>query len=542
MDIDKPLTPVDAPVFNIDAQTLAEIASIVERKLSSHTVTDEEAKQALNALYSTAVDSLHRTLDSCNAASWVLEAYKQAFMWTIVYKQEMSPLQISHAPLELAPTGRYGWRYAIEHLLPKVATNRLHKRRPHYEDVSKAFTAIAVMTAAAEWSNLLHFFPDVYSGIYVDLNFPEGALSPKVPPNVRKLISERNAYLNHIDWKTWEKYPELNLELTDSYVRSWLNSGLKNSMGFSLDNLETVIKVLSEEILSSGFTIVHAGEYLIEWVSDVADLPRKIVSKIFDFMLLSVRTTPEINQNYLNKKDPARMINFAGVRIDRLQNVKSIYAKTAARKTHIKKASWHVIMNLFMVAEWFDVFQHRCSVGHRPDLKMHPQLNLALESIEQYQRQKIFEKIVAKILLDHGFKCVNNLKKWRNEKGEMAMLPCGEIDIVAYHEKAKVLLVIECKAGAPAVDARGYSQQYKDHFNNKRYHYKFINKIDWIASKKEDLDELGKVESGFAACEPLKIIPILVTKYPSVVRFYAKEYEVKTFVELEKEINEIVGL
>ncbi len=311
-------------------------------------------------------------------------------------------------------------------------------------------------------------------------------------------------------------------------------------MGFCLDNLEAVIEVLSEEILSSGFVIVHSGEYLIEWVSDVAKLPKQLVSKIFDFMLLSARSTSESSQDYLNKKDPMRMINFAGVRIDRLPDVKSIYAKAAARKPHIKKARWHVVMNVFMVVEWFDIFQHRCAVGHRPDLKSHPQLNLALENIEQYQRQTIFETAVARILSNHGLKCVVNLKKWPNQEGKMAMLPCGEIDIIAYHANTKVLLVIECKAGAPAIDARGYSQQYKDHYTQKKYHHKFIKKIEWVANEKHDLYKLEKRENGFAACRPLKIIPILVTKYPSVVRFYAKEYAVKTFVELDEDIDKVV--
>jgi Holliday junction resolvase-like predicted endonuclease len=540
VNLDTLSTLNNEPVFDLHDVTLVEIAARVKRHYGSRVIANDEASHALKEIFSAARQSLHRTLKSRNSASWTLEAYKQTLLWTHVYRKELNPSQIFCAPHEYAPAGRFGWRYALEHLLPRIPASK-SRGKPRYDEISRAFTAIVVMANSAEWSNLIHFFPDIYDCISIDLTDPMGLVSPVLSADAMELVLDRHKYLQSIDRRTWQKYPEMNRGLSDERIRSTLSRGLEESLGFGLDHLDQVIQTLMDEVLSPGYTIVHSGEYLVAWVADIAKLPASLVSTIVNFMLLSASSISRETHDFLDKKNPARMINYAGVRIDDLPILKSIYSDSAFTLPSVKRARWHLILNIYMVAEWLDTFQSRCVLGQRPDLKSNPRLNIALERIEQYQKRQVFETSVAGILEARGLKCVMGLKKWPTHEGAMKALPCGEIDIIAYHEKSRQLFVIECKAGSPAVDARGWSQQYKDHFSQKKYHQKFMAKIDWVLQHREQLFRLNKLNIEPICCWPEKIVSVLVTKFPSIVRFYASEYEVKTFVELDQDLESMIG-
>lgn len=228
------------------------------------------------------------------------------------------------------------------------------------------------------------------------------------------------------------------------------------------------------------------------------------------------------------------MINYAGVRLDRVRFLSSIYPKNSVSKAHIKKASWHVIINIFMVGEWSDTFKHRSSIGQRTDLKKDPAFNLALEEIEQYHRRNIFEDVVLNIFKTGGCMGFKGLKKWLDKTGVSAVLPCGEIDVLAYDPTANTLFVVECKASAPATDSRGQYQQYKEHFTQKKYHAKFLSKIEWVKNNIFELSKHKDLQVNAQALSSLKIEPLMVTRYPNIVSFHVSEYLVLTFGELHE--------
>jgi hypothetical protein len=399
--------------------------------------------------------------------------------------------------------------------------------------VSKAFTPLAVAVYTSELSNLIHYFPDVYSDVEIDLSNP---LVPKFSERTLAVQRQRRAYLNKIDWRTWEKYPSL-AGLFDQKIRRLLNDGLKEGMGFSLGELEKLRDTLQAKVLAPGLIMVQSFDYVTDWMADCSAVPRDRVSKALDFMLLSMNSNTR-SRSFLDKNEPVRMLNFAGVKLPRLPDPSSIYAPAAARKSHIQRANSHVIMSLFTLAEWMDNFQQQCSNGQRPDLKSSDRLNSALESIEQYQRRSIFESGVAQIFSMHGFAHIASLKKWPSSDGNFVQLPCGEIDVLAYHRERDLLVIAECKATAPATDARGYSQQFRDHFKQKAYHDKFLRKIRWLQDPATDLRHLAKLNKDFTTTEKTQIIPLFVTKYPSIARFYCDQYRVLTFEELDEEIDQ----
>lgn len=532
MDINKQHTPIDEPVMDIDAEYLADITESI-RKMAN----GGEAKEVLKLAYDLALARLHKLMDSRNSASWILEAYKQIFMWTMVLRKEHLPNQYFEAPKELAPIGRYGWRYVIEYLLKKGNLNSISRMPPNIDEVSEAFTLLAILANSAEWSDLLHFFPDVYGGVKFDLDQEFGLLSPILDQKAKAALVARSKYMQKVEWDVWRKYAKSESKGIEHSIEPALNLALSESYGFTVDQMRQVVDALGKTALSSGYVLIIPGPYLIDWVAEEGGVAKALVKKVFDFILLSSETLRSVDRDFFNKRDPLRMINFAGVRIDRLKNLKSIYPKESVGKPHVKKASWHVIINIFMIGEWVDIFLHKCANGQRQDLKSHPVLNRALEAIEQHQRRNVFETVVADIFSEHKYKYIKSLKKYKGEAGRMVALPCGEIDVIAYSAVTGVMFVVECKAGAPATDSRGFSQQYKDHFEQKTYHQKFLSKIEWVKSNVNYLMGLSELSSGLDGKSPIKIVPVMVTRYPNIVRFYVDEYPVITFAELGEHID-----
>ncbi|MEJ3595368.1 hypothetical protein [Pseudomonas bubulae] len=532
MDINVQSTPVDEPVMGINLECLGEITeSIRENSVG------REAKEILRLAYDLALIRLHRLVDSRNSASWVLEAYKQTFMWTAVLRKEHLPNQYFEAPKELAPIGRYGWRYVIEYLLKKGSLNSISRKPPHIHEVSEAFTLLAILASSAEWSDLMHFFPDVYGRVEFDLDRELGLLTPILDQKAEAALVERSKYMQKVEWDVWQRHIAFSNKAAECSVEPALSLYLNESYGFTVDQLRQVIDALAKTALSSGVVIILPGPYLIDWVAEEGGVAKALVKRVLDFMLLSANTLSSVEREFFNKRDPLRMINYAGVRIDRLKNLKSIYPKESIKNDHIKNANWHVIINIFMVAEWFDVFIHKCANGQRQDLKANPILNRGLEEIEQYQRRNVFEAVVADIFFKYKYKVVKSLKKCVGDTGRLVPLPCGEIDIIAYNSISGVMYVVECKAGAPANDSRGFSQQYKDHFLQKKYHQKFLSKIKWVSDNFEYVRGLDDLASEVDGERPVKIVPVMVTRYPNIVRFYVDEYPVITFAELGEYVD-----
>lgn len=537
MDIDIPITPVDEPIFDINIGLIADLVKRARQSASESTCPRLQLKPYLNALFSAARDLLHHQLSTKNSASWILEAYKQLQMWTFVFRSDMGGKQSFTAPPEFAPAARYGWRYAIGHLLQNVKIDNLECGRPSIKDVIDCFTTLLVMATTSEWSNLVHYFPDVYGKGKVNFNNPLQSLIPELPKEAQAELENRHEYLMNINWRTWKKYPGINVGFEDPIIKNLINQGLLEEMGFSLEELNTALDVLSKEILSSGFVIVHSLDYILEWVVDYSGIDREKVNCIFNFLLLSgdMSDTP---RDFLNRADPLKTSNFAGVKLPAISNLDAIYAPGAVAGGLIRNATAHIILSLPMLAEWQDILQYRLVHGQRIDLKER-KLKQALEAVEQYQRRTIFENAVSLIFQNHGFKCIVGLKKWPTEKGSFISIPCGEIDIVAYHEAANILVVAECKAGAGATDARGYSQQYRDHFQQKKYHNKFIAKYEWL--QRQDFSILSLFDSTIKIKVTPKVLPLFVTKFPSVAKFYVKEYRILTFEELDSDLENLIS-
>ncbi|WP_282874357.1 hypothetical protein [Pseudomonas peli] len=532
MDINKQYTPVDEPVMAINIECLAEITDSIRNM-----VKGGEAKDILNLAYELALARLHSLVDSRNSASWILEAYKQTLMWTAVLRKEHLPNQYFEAPKELAPIGRYGWRYVIEYLLKKGNLNSISRMSPDADEVSEAFTLLSILANSAEWSDLMHFFPDVYGCVEFDLGQEFGLLTPILDQKAEAVLVERAKYMQKVEFDEWRKYTRSSNNEIEYNIEPALGLALNESYGFTVDQLRQVVEALAKTALSSGLVIILPGPYLINWVAEEGGVAKVIVKKVIDFMLLSSDTLRSVDRDFFNKRDPLRMINYAGVRIDRLKNLKSIYPKQSTVRPDVKNASWHVIINIFMVGEWLDIFLHKCANGQRQDLKAHPVLNRALEEIEQYQRRNVFETVVADIFSEREYKYVKSLKKCINDAGRLVPLPCGEIDVIAYSAVSGVMFVVECKASAPAIDSRGFAQQYKDHFVQKKYHQKFLSKIEWVNNNLDYVSGLGDLASELDGRLPMKVVSVMVTRYPNIVRFYVDDYPVITFAELGGHID-----
>ncbi|WP_122687985.1 hypothetical protein [Pseudomonas viridiflava] len=532
MDVNKQSTPVDEPVSALAAEILEDIRHQVHN--TGIDFAEGNGKQLINEIFDLAQGNLERYLSGCNSESWLLEAYKQLFMWTAVYRG--MPNQSFLSPKELGPVGRFGWRFVIEYLVSKKQADVPQRRKPSFEDVKKVFTVLSVMANAAEWSNALHFFPDVYEKISFDLSTPYGILLPILSEESNSRLSERSQYMRATDGNCWSILTDGRISLDENIIKAKLSNAILKAKGFSLEQIDKIIDTLLQKVLTSGFVLIIPGEYLIAWISDESGISAPTVAKVLDFMLLSTVQFGDDQAKFLDKKDPARMINFAGIKITDLKFLTSIYPKQSVSKSHIKNSSWHVIVNIFLVGEWYDILKHRCATGQRLDLKRDTSLNLALEAIEQYQRKNIFESVVTDIFLRAGHTSIQGIRKLAMGEGRPMLLPCGEIDVLAFDIRTNILYVVECKASTPATDIRGQFQQYKDHFSQKNYDKKFKLKIRWVTENLKVISDKKELHMKQAKISETRVVPLLVTRYPSIVKFYSTEYRVLTYAELYQEL------
>ena len=178
--------------------------------------------------------------------------------------------------------------------------------------------------------------------------------------------------------------------------------------------------------------------------------------------------------------------------------------------------------------EWLKVFQTSLVLGQREDLKQSSEMKNEIASIESYYRIKVFEVEVLKLLEDKKFVGLN-LDKLNGKKIE-----CGEIDILAYSEERKELFVIECKALTNVVDYRGLGQLINDHYEQKKYHKKFLRKIEWVNEEIESIKLLFKSRFNVDIPCSIRIVPYFVTSFNSTIGLIEDKYQILTFEEFDK--------
>lgn len=486
----------------------------------------EEIKCFYNNGYENFEEILKEQLNKYHPASWILEAYIQLQLWSVLFFEGSNDNFITGNE-KLAPIGRYGWRYVIDVSVQNLAkTSIKNGARPTQEEKDIVFTALAGMCNTSEISNFFHFIGDRF-------NLNTLIFSPELFKGFPPLSKEDTSFLDKVkqtldiapDWENYEQFSPLNDVLSQK-----VDDLLLNHFSITLAEIQSIMYWVEQiSIKEAMLILVQPLEDFIRQISLYSGLSRSKIESFLNLTCFSTNVLRETrDRDFLRKSQRHRMYYYLGIIINLDSNLESIYDEETLKRSLIHSSNTHIIISPMSFDEWLKIFQTSLILGQREDLKQSSKMKNEIASIESYYRIKVFEVEVLKLLEAKKFVGFN-LDKLNGKKIE-----CGEIDIIAYSEDRKELFVIECKALTNVVDYRGLGQLINDHYVQKKYHKKFLRKIKWVNEEIEPIKLLFKSRFNVDIPYSIKIVPYFVTSFNSTIGLIEDKYQILTFEEFDK--------
>ncbi len=475
-----------------------------------------------NECYKNLEIKLQFELNKYHPAAWILEAYKQIEIWTIIYYEDKN-IDVNGST-SLAPIGRYGWRYVIEKSMERLASEfSFQSLRPTEESMNMIFTLLFGMSITSEYSNYLHF-------IGKNLTTAQIQFSPFLIRKFPTLSKEESVFLTQIQETIALKIDPVKYESispNNKLVTEKVDLLLKTEFLISIDDIRQIIKSIIEIVNRiEASIIVQPLEDFIEIIHEISEIPKGKIETLLNLSFLEVDENDE-NRDFLRKSQQNRMLHNAGILISLNSDLGAIYDDRSSQLSKVTNSKKHIIISPRIYAEWLDIFIYKIVLGQREDLKKNTNLKKAIGEIERFYRRSIFEIEVMSLLRRNGFGCFSLAEI------DGKPIECGEIDVIAYNPQLKKLLIIECKALAPIIDARGLGQIIKDHYDQKKYHQKFLKKIDWLKNHIKEVKPLFFEKCGMTIDDTLRIIPFYVTHFNSSLKLLEQEYSIMNFSEFD---------
>lgn len=524
------------PEYEVDFPLLSKIAYEIWPKDKFNTLdTVADCKQFYNLSYNRLHEELNKIFDRYHPAAWVREAYIQLEIWSLVLYNHENKSNIGNVkgPELFAPIGRYGWRYIIEISLEKINKSTVnHSSRPDRQDVAKVFTLLLALSHCSEYSNYLHYFKANLSSAKVKLNpyiFTKGLHFDSKETLFYKGI------INYMkDKPDWQKYKDFAVD-NDAKLMGMIDNMLEKYFGFTLKHVrilaEAFLNKISPKIGAS--ILVTTYDEAIDIFSEYSKLAPMLSKSIIDFILLDIQSPTYNSRDFLSRSQQERMLNFSGAVIYLEKYLETIYDPKAAKFDFVITSSKHIILTGTLIAEWLDIFISRLVYGQRQDLKnLNADINQTISTIEEYFHKNLFESKLKQLITEKGYHCISI------DKIDGTTIPCGEIDVIAYNPTSNILLVIEAKYHAPAKDARSMGKVISDHFKQKKYHQKFLSKINWVSTNLEIVKDIFNKQLNVQMDTSCKIEHYFITGSSNAVKFLVEDYKVFTFYEFDKVLNE----
>lgn len=492
----------------------------------------DDIKKFYNSSYKNFHEEIELILNKYHPASWVRIAYIQLELWTLrMLETDSQDKELNDKILVFSPIGRYGWRYVLEKSLEKTndsIVELFNEQRPSDNDISKMFTLLLGLSYCAEISNFMHYFKEQFKTAKLVFSGDIYKKFPKLEEGSRLFLDELIDYYNHenIDYNL---VPELNY-IENQDLMSQVDLLLNDYFGFTVNEVEIVIQALKEKVVPeiSATILVMPTDALICLLSEYTSLPVERIRNLVNFVFFEVNDLNYEKRDYLKKSQNSRMLNFAGCKFNLDNNFKTIYEDNALKSGDVKMFKNHSIVSFALLWEWKINFIERLIFGKRTDLKeISNDLKISITKIEDFFHRNIFENNIKNILINRGFPC-RSLDEVEKNK-----LPCGEIDAISIDEENKIIYVIEAKNISPIKDARASGKTISDHYKQKKYHAKFLKKINWVEANFDVLSKSFKLQIS----EEYKVEKYFVTGVPSPMKFLVNDYIVLTYFEFFNLIN-----
>jgi hypothetical protein len=497
-----------------------------------------EAKEFYRKAYDELIIEAENILEQYHPAAWIRIAYMQLEAWSLIYwlDDEAKKKIKLDGPDEMAPAGRYGWRYVVEKSLEKSNfINRLYSStRPTDYHINALFGIITSLIQVAEISNYLHYLPNHFNSVKIQF-------SPYIFNGLPQLSNEENEKINSIreyinsknDYNTFPGFePESNEEF-----KHLIDDFLEVTFDCNMAQIKKVQETIYEKVcqIVGGSILVDSYNHFASLCSLYTGYKVEKIKKILTLLLLNSEDNDYKSRDFLNKSQPKRMLNYCGVLFKLEDNFECVYDSNSSNYSSIRDSSFHVIIAPDMMIEWEANFYFRTALGQRTDLKSINKTCLRkLSDIEDYYHKKIFEVELKKIFEHIGFDCILNVKKAKNIN-----LLCGEIDMLCYRRKDNSITIIEAKSSSPTYDARSMGKSISDHYKQKNYHSKFLKKISWVSNNLEIVAEIFALRGIKNITIPKFAGAYFITAFPSVMKFFCEEYTVLKYDEIIEHYNNL---
>lgn len=487
-----------------------------------HEINDlETVKSFYNSCYEKLKKRLEDELNKSHPAAWILEAYKQLELWTAIH-HGVAREQIS-GNKDFAPIGRYGWRYVIEISLERLNTSFSYEEiRPTEQNLNNVFTCLFGMGQCSEYSNYLHFLRDKLVSTQIFFSSNLIVKGPKFSKDGEVLFKKiEESLFSKLDWEQYSQFSP-NSPLSFKKVDEFL---LKH-FSINTSDINLIIRRVSNAIGAASI-IVQPYDDFVKLIEDLSGFSEKKIKSLIEISFLSIDAPNYITREFLRKNQQTRMLFNAGVLIKLDSHFEAIYDLMSSKQKFVTNSNYHIIISPGLFADWLDVFVFKLVLGQRDDLKQNSLLKQDIIEIESFYRIKVFEVEVMKLLKNKSYYCFN-LSKVNSKRIE-----CGEIDIIAYSPIKNNLYVIECKAYAPVIDARGLGQVLKDHYQQKKYHKKFMRKISWVESEIETIKSIFFEDFKIKISDNFSTNSFFITLSSNLRHLIESNYKIMTFQEFD---------
>jgi|GEM_PF-2857021 len=499
------------------------LKKIISSKTEIYTKKDK-IKNIYDRIYTLSENELYNKIDKLNSYQIIIEAMSQLELWTHFYHD--GNVLITSNPDEMIPIyqhSRYIWQYLIEILISKYIRNKDRKLKTiHFQDLKHIFTLLFLMSHSSSISNEIHYFPEKFLKVKLTYEKIQNLTSYEIVEN--NVERFRREYDYAMEKPDFEKFPTFSPSMQNSKLKKIINEKLFSNFDFNYIDIENIINAVME-MNDQPVMIVDSYSEFTSNLSLDTNYRNNITDKILRFLSYNYKSIIDY-RNFLDRSQTYRMINFASVILPKCSKLQSIFGIYSSRRKEIIHSKEYIIFSPLLAADWVDRFVYRLINGKVSYLNSNKMINQATSEIEDYFHKDIIEKEFESELIKRNFYTIRSLKKYKKN-----ILPCGEIDVLAFSEKNKILYFFELKGFAGIIDPKSKKQLYENYFGKKNYHKKIIDKINWVNDNRHLVIELFNSRHNLSISDIKTQKSYNITYSSNYLKFQINEYKIFRFDE-----------
>jgi len=423
---------------------------------------------------------------------------------------------------QLSETDREKWRNECSYTRRayKFLCERIVMLKPHiFDDCAARETEIpdlydeAIICAEELIAFSMHsdqtryLFPEITEftvlpegdDIYWDLSLTDTRITESMTIDIQKRVAHdakiRTSYFSGTAFdQDWEKHDEI---IGEAFQKM---SGMRYAT--AVRSLAIIPKMSRANDIGVCFIPQNR---LIEGIAQNMNTAVAAVEKVVSGFVLSAENMSSDAKNFWNPKTIYRAYRRG------LFEIGDGPSKHLTWSDSMFKESWFML--LISVA-----------YGILPPEWSHPDLQVAVSKL-QNACGNWFEQVVLSQVKSLGLQAIRSRKSFGQGQSRIESL-YGEIDLIAYCERERLLVIGECKMTMSGAEPRFFRDELDDFVRSKKsYASKFQKKVNWLIDNLSEVCKALESTNEFnCAIAPRTVAPIMVTFLPSISKYFIPEF------------------